>query len=98
MNKSLIYPAVFYPDGGYISVYFPDLEGCLTFGSDFNDAYAMVKDALGSVHLEDNHVPDTPSIEDIKLKPDEKAMLIEVDAVYLKEVCNKICTAQYPNG
>jgi predicted RNase H-like HicB family nuclease len=92
MNKLFVYPAVFYPDDGYVSVYFPDLEGCLTFGDDFNEAYAMAKDALGgwlSVYLKNNPIPVSTPIEKISLTADEKVMLVEVDAIYLKEILNK---------
>ena len=92
MNKLFTYPAVFYPDGESVSVYFPDLEGCLTFGDDFNDAYIMAKDALGgwlSVYLETNPLPAATPIEQIKTKNGEKVMFVEVDTVYLKEVLNK---------
>jgi len=92
MSKLFTYPAIFYPDDGCVSVFFPDLEGCLTFGDDFNDAYAMAKDALGgwlSVYLENNQIPAATPIEKIKIKANEKVMLVEVDAVYLKEVLNR---------
>lgn len=92
MNKLFTYPAVFYPDDDCVSVYFPDLDGCLTFGDDYNDAYAMAKDALGgwlSVYLEKNQVPAATPVEKISLKAGEKIMLVEVDTVYLKEILNK---------
>ena len=92
MKNTFVYPAVFYPDESSVSVYFPDLEGCLTFGDDFEDAFDMAKDALGgwlSVHLEKNPAPKATPIGDINLKANEKAMLVEVDAVSLKEALNK---------
>ncbi len=44
----VIYPAVFYKDSDCIGVYFPDLPGCNTFGSDLRDAFQMAEECLGS--------------------------------------------------
>ena len=42
-----VFPAVFtaLEDGRY-EVYFPDLEGCYTFGDDLQDAIKMAQDVL----------------------------------------------------
>ena len=42
-----IFSAVFFQDGGYIGVRFPDLLGCNTFGEHPDDALYMACDALG---------------------------------------------------
>jgi predicted RNase H-like HicB family nuclease len=41
-----VYPAVLYPDDGFVSVKVPDLPGCFTFGSGTADALLMAKDAV----------------------------------------------------
>jgi predicted RNase H-like HicB family nuclease len=41
-----VYPAVLYPDDGFVSVKVPDLPGCLTFGRDAAEALLMAKDAV----------------------------------------------------
>lgn len=46
MKKHIIYPAVFYKDGDWYSVYFPDLPGCVTCGKTIEEAYLMAGDAL----------------------------------------------------
>ncbi len=46
LKDRYVYPAIFsYADDG-ISVEFPDLPGCLTFGHDQDEAFHMAKDAL----------------------------------------------------
>lgn len=49
--EKVMYFAVFEPaaDGGW-GVYFPDLPGCISMGTDFADASAMAAEALG-LHL-----------------------------------------------
>ena len=41
-----VYPAIFERDEDSISVSFPDLPGCNSFGKDTADAYEMAADAL----------------------------------------------------
>jgi len=45
------YYAVFIPDDGKVSVLFPDVPGCLTWGDTMEHAFAMAIDALEG-HLE----------------------------------------------
>jgi len=40
------YYAVFTKTDEAVEVDFPDLQGCLTFGDDFDEAYEMAVDAL----------------------------------------------------
>lgn len=40
------YYAVFIPDEGKISVWFPDVPGCATWGENLEHAFAMAMDAL----------------------------------------------------
>ena len=76
-----IYPAIFdYADDG-ISVEFPDLQGCLTFGSDDEDALSMAKEAM-ALHLfgmeEDNDPIPVPSkASSIKVQPNQVLVLVE---------------------
>lgn len=42
-----VYPAVFYEEGGKISVIFPDLGNLATFGDNMADAMRMAGDACG---------------------------------------------------
>lgn len=70
--KKLTYLAVCEPDGeNGFGVYFPDLPGCVTYGSDIDDAKINAKEAL-ELHIygmqEDGEVLPDPkqSIEDTK--------------------------------
>ncbi len=48
--RKISYPAVFEPSGKGYSVYFPDLDGCISFGNSFEEAQSEAADALG-LHL-----------------------------------------------
>ena len=93
--EKYMYPAIFTPDeddGGY-TVSFPDLPGCITEGDTAAEAFEMAKDALGgwlACHM--NGKKDFPlasAVESLVLEKSEKAMLVEVNSIYLKEVLNK---------
>ena len=77
-----IFPCVFiYTDEG-ISVYYPDLNGCVTFGIDEQQAFHNAKEAL-ILHLygmeQDNDLIPSPSrIKDISLDNNEQAILLDV--------------------
>ena len=66
-----IYYAGFIPDEGKISVIFPDVPGCVTWGSNMEEAFARAMDALAG-HLEalandDDPIP-SPSDHDHALE------------------------------
>jgi len=77
-----IFPCVFiYRDDG-ISIYFPDLDGCVSFGADEQQAFNNAKEAL-TLHLygmeqDGDPVPAPTPIKDITLDNNEKTLLIEV--------------------
>ena len=77
-----IFPCVFiYADEG-ISVYFPDFDGCVTFGIDEQQAFRNAKEAL-TLHLygmeqDCDSIPSPSSIKDIALDSNEQALLLEV--------------------
>jgi len=77
-----IYPAIFdYADDG-ISVEFPDLPGCLTYGNSDEEALAMAKEAM-ALHLygmeEDNDPIPLPSkASEIKTNSNQVVVLVEV--------------------
>lgn len=84
-----VYPAIFYRDGKYIGVRFPDLPGCLTFGNDAQDAMDMAREALGGYLLtqEDHSVPipaPTP-FEKIKAEAGEIVAWVEAYPSLLRE-------------
>ena len=77
-----IYPCVFVYEADGISVHYPDLDGCVTFGIDEQQAFHNAKEAL-TLHLygieQDNDAIPSPSkIKDITLDENEQALLLEV--------------------
>lgn len=48
--RKISYLAVFEPSGDGYGVYFPDLPGCISFGSSFDEACKSAEEALG-LHL-----------------------------------------------
>ena len=68
MDNILRYPAVFYPDEDAISVFFPDLPGCYTYGDNIEHAYDMAKEALEGwleVQLEKGNAPTATSVSEV---------------------------------
>lgn len=72
----ITYPAVFYKnlhEEGY-TVTFPDLQGCVTGGTDEQEAFAMAEDALCAYlyeyFIDKKTFPKSESISDISLKID----------------------------
>ena len=50
MKDTYIFPAVFHVDEDGVSVYFPDLPGCLTCADTMEQAFVRAKEAL-QLHL-----------------------------------------------
>lgn len=78
-----VYPAVFTQYDSDVGVYFPDLDGCVSQGDNYLDAFKSAREGL-SLHLygmiEDNEKLPAPSrLESIKLSENEAIALIEVD-------------------
>ncbi len=77
-----VYPAIFYYADDVISVEFPDLPGCLTYGDTEEEALLMAREVLGlwmeSVERDNEDVPKASSLLDIKLEDNQRAILIDV--------------------
>lgn len=91
--KKLFYPAIFQPeDEGAFTVFFPDVEGCVTCGENMDNAYEMAYDALGLVlsYLEDNKQPiPVPSLpQNIKFENNQFVVIIEFDMLQYKKKHN----------
>ena len=84
-----IYPAIFNYEDEQITISFPDLPGCFSCGKDDQDALFMAKDALGLYLVsaeEDGEELKSPSkLNDIDLKKNERAVLIEVNMPLFRE-------------
>ena len=77
-----MFPAVFEPVDDSIGVYYPDLPGCVSEGSNESDAVRMGKEAL-SLHLygmeeDGDDIPAPSSVRDIDIDPHEYVVMIEV--------------------
>ena len=78
----VIYPVLFYEEkeGGY-SVFVPDLQNKSTCGSNLEEAMAMAEDLIAGIVLdemeENNKIPKSSKIEDIKFEELEDALNIE---------------------
>lgn len=89
------YPAVFTEEkNGDISVYFPDLEGCSTFGHDIIDALAMAGDSLSLMLYdmeEDGDVIPAPTpLKKVKTSGASFASYISIDTMdYRKKFRNR---------
>jgi len=81
-KDNYIYPCVFIYEEEGISVYYPDLDGCVTFGNDEQEAFRNAKEAL-TMHLygmeqDSDPIPQSSQIKDIVLDKNEQALLLEV--------------------
>lgn len=82
MQDNYIFPAIFSASEDGISIYFPDLSGCLPCADNFETAFRRAKEAL-QLHLfgmeEDNEEIPTPTpVSEIKLNSRETLAMIEV--------------------
>lgn len=81
-KDTYMFPCIFiYKDKG-ISVYFPDLDGCVSHGDNEADAYESAKEAL-SLHLfgmeqDNDSIPNPSELRNIQLQDNQKPVLIEV--------------------
>ena len=81
-KDTYIFPCVFiYKEPG-ISIYFPDLDGCISSGENEREAFKNAKDVL-YLHLfgmeqDGDEIPDPTDLRSLKLKENYTAALIEV--------------------
>jgi predicted RNase H-like HicB family nuclease len=91
MNKNghYIFPAILYKDDNAIGVEFPDLSGCLTCGSDTNEALVMAKDALGGylLTMEDikEPIPNPTPFNEVKAQEGQAIFLVDVYLSILRD-------------
>ena len=78
-----VYPAVFTQYDSDVGIYFPDLDGCISQGDNYLEAFKSATEGL-SLHLygmieEGYDLPEPSRLEDIKLEENQALALIEVD-------------------
>ncbi|MBR0373850.1 MAG: type II toxin-antitoxin system HicB family antitoxin [Mogibacterium sp.] len=80
-----VYPAVFTPEDGGFSVFFPDLEGCYTTGDDLADALYMAADVLAFTLYDYEKrrkiIPAPSTLSDIETTGDEFVNFIACDTI-----------------
>ena len=90
MNGRMFYPAIFQPEeeGGF-SIYFPDVDGCITLGDNMNESYEMAFDALGNMlsYLEESgkEIPIPSEPQTIQLVKDQFLVVIEFNMLEYKK-------------
>ena len=92
MNKHL-YPSIFHEENGGFWVEFPSLDGCVTQGDTFEEAYEMATEALG-LYLETDagifNYPEPIKINKSNVDENSYIVMIEFDEVeYLKKTNNQ---------
>lgn len=84
-----MYPAIFEYNKDGISIFFPDLPGCISCAKDDEEALYMAKDALGLYMVcaeEDNEELKEPTkLNEIELSKKQKAVLVEVNMPLFRE-------------
>lgn len=90
MGGRMFYPAVFQAEeeGGF-SIFFPDVDGCITQGEDMDDGYEMAFDALGNMlsYLDEQGkaTPRPSSPQEIRLEDGQFMAVIEFDMLEYKK-------------
>ncbi|HHY48106.1 MAG TPA: type II toxin-antitoxin system HicB family antitoxin [Firmicutes bacterium] len=77
-----VYPAVFDYAGDGISIFFPDLPGCLPCARTTEEAIHNAKEAM-ALHLynmeqDGDPIPEPTPVDKLKLKPNQIPFLVEV--------------------
>ncbi len=94
MNKVYYYAAIFHKEENGYSVWVNDIPGCNSQGNSFTEAVSNIKDAIGLYYeeykSENKDLPLSSEIANIKLEPNETAVLIEFDVLkYIKRYNNR---------
>lgn len=87
-----VYLAIFdYADDG-ISISFPDLKGCLTCADTDEQALLMAEEVLGlwmeNLEAEYEIIPEPSELKNIKLKENQKTVLISVWMPFVRRAIN----------
>lgn len=88
-----IYPAIFNYENDGISISFPDFPSCNTCGDNDEEALYMAKDALGlyiACNEENKELPNPTNLNQIPLKENERAILIEVNMPLFRDAIQTI--------
>ena len=82
MLRDYCYPAIFYYEKNSINLHFPDIEEAYTFADNEKELWHCAREVLElslESRLEDNeNIPEPTSLDKIKLKNNQKIVLINV--------------------
>lgn len=88
-RKMTIYPAIFTKNKNGYTIEFIDLEGCITEGTNLQEAFYMAKDALGLYLDEEINFPKpTTDFTKIKLNKNQFINYIAIDMDEYREKYN----------
>lgn len=81
MKDNYVFPAVFDVDSDGISIFFPDLPGCLPCADTMEEAFKNAREAL-QLHLfgmeeDGEEIPEPTPVQDIKLEPRQTLAVID---------------------
>lgn len=89
MKQKYVYPALFNYEEDGITVKFPDLPGCITYGKTEEDAFANAKEVLEGYiyYLEEDsdYIPQRTNLFDINKENNEIVTLIDVWMVPVRD-------------
>lgn len=92
MKDIYVYPSIFTFDDDGISVEFPDLSGCLTYGDTTEEAINKAKEAMGlhlyGIEIDNEEIPSPSDIKNIKYNNNQVLMLIEIYMPIYREAIN----------
>ncbi|RYL88462.1 type II toxin-antitoxin system HicB family antitoxin [Sporolactobacillus sp. THM19-2] len=94
LKSKYIFPAILTEEEKGYSVQFPDLPGCLPYGSTLEEVQKNAREAL-ALHLygmdkDGEDIPEASSIRDLKIEKHQCVILIDVlMAPYLQQIFNQ---------
>jgi predicted RNase H-like HicB family nuclease len=92
LNDRYVYPAVFSYDTDGITIEFPDLPGCITFGDTEQEAIQNAKEAL-ELHLfgleeDEEYIPPASHINELNVHSDQTVILIDIWMIPVRDYMN----------
>ena len=79
--KKFFYPVIFEPEEVGVSVYVPDIPGCMTQGESIEDALENVQEAMGLMleNIAPKNYPKPSKPNKVKLADEQFVMLVPFD-------------------
>lgn len=94
MKNNYIFPAIFQFDDDVINVRFPDISGCITYGTSEEEAFNNAVEALGLCLYEyecsGDEIPKPSSLTDINVSDGEVVVLIPVNMYIVRNTMKEV--------